>query len=64
MFGDFALNRAAFGEMEAAWDAFHAGLKVAEGVHNAWGRARVLGKLASTLAELLRVDETAQAPTP
>ena len=64
MFGDFALNRAAFGEMDAAWDAFHAGLKVAESIHNAWGRARVLGKLASTLTELVRVGDTAQAPAP
>ena len=64
MFGDFALNRAAFGEMDAAWDAFHAGLKVAEGINNAWGRARVLGKLASTLTELIRVGETAEAPAP
>ncbi len=64
MFGDFALNRAAAGEMDAAWDAFHAGLEVAENIHNAWARARVLGKLASTLTELVRVGETAGAPAP
>ena len=64
MFGDFALNRAAVGEVAAAWDALHAGLRAAETIHNAWARARVLGKLADTLTELIRTEEEARAVTP
>ena len=54
MFGDLALGHLAAGEKDAAWKAFAEGLSLAREIHNAWARARVLGKLATTLAELTR----------
>lgn len=53
MFGDVALQRAVEGQPEAAWRAFDRGLAVAETVTNAWGRARVLARLAQTLVHLV-----------
>jgi hypothetical protein len=52
--GDVALERLADGEPEAAAVAFGRGLEEAEPLDNAWGRARALAKLASTLADLRR----------
>ena len=52
MYGDFSLSLLAQGEGEAAWVAFRNGLKVAESLTNAWGRARALSKLAATLSDL------------
>ncbi|MSO54417.1 MAG: hypothetical protein EXQ90_04735 [Rhodospirillales bacterium] len=52
MYGDFSLSLLAQGEGEAAWAAFRNWLKVAEGLTNAWGRARALSKLAATLSDL------------
>lgn len=53
MFGDVALQRAFEGSPEAAWRAFDRGLAAAETVTNAWGRARVLARLAQTLVHLV-----------
>ncbi len=53
MFGDVAVLRAFEGSPEAAWRAFDRGLAVAETVTNAWGRARVLARLAQTLVHLV-----------
>lgn len=53
MFGDVALQRAFEGSPKAAWRAFDRGLAAAETVTNAWGRARVLARLAQTLVHLV-----------
>ena len=52
MFGDIALDHAARGETTAAWTAFGRALEVARDTQNAWGRARVLGRIASVLVDL------------
>ncbi len=52
MFGDIALDHAARGETNAAWTAFGRALKVARDTRNAWGRARVLGRIAAVLVDL------------
>lgn len=52
MFGDIALGHAARGETNSAWTAFGRALKVARDTQNAWGRARVLGRLAAVLVDL------------
>lgn len=52
--GDVALERLAEGEPEAAAVAFRRGLEEAEPLENAWGRARALAKLATTLTDLKR----------
>ena len=52
MFGDIALGHAARGETNAAWTAFGRALKVARDTKNAWGRARVLGRIAAVLVDL------------
>jgi peptidoglycan hydrolase-like protein with peptidoglycan-binding domain len=55
MFGDISLVHLKHGETAAAWKVWQRGLKIAEGIHNAWGRTRALGKLAATL---IRLDKT------
>ena len=52
MFGDIALDHAARGETNAAWAAFGRALEVARDTRNAWGRARVLGRIAAVLVDL------------
>ena len=52
MFGDIALGHAARGEMNPAWTAFGRALEVAKDTQNAWGRARVLGRIAAVLVDL------------
>ena len=52
MFGDIALGHASRGEMNAAWTAFGRALVVARDTQNAWGRARVLGRIAAVLVDL------------
>ena len=54
MFGDIAAAHIAAGETAAARAAFDRGLAVAETVHNAWARARALGRLAVTFNDLIR----------
>ena len=54
MFGDLASAHIKAGEIDAAWVSFKEGLKVAEGVHNAWARARALGRLAAAMSDLAR----------
>jgi peptidoglycan hydrolase-like protein with peptidoglycan-binding domain len=54
MFGDLAGAHLKAGEIDAAWAAFKDGLKVAEGVNNAWARARALGRLAAAISDLAR----------
>jgi hypothetical protein len=52
MFGDIAFDHAARGETTAAWTAFGRALEVARDTQNAWGRARVLGRIAAVLVDL------------
>jgi peptidoglycan hydrolase-like protein with peptidoglycan-binding domain len=54
MYGDLASAHLKAGEIDAAWVSFKEGLKVAEGVHNAWARARALGRLAAAISDLAR----------
>ena len=51
MLGDLATETLQKGQGKRAWQAFEQGLKIAEDIHNAWGRARALAKLASTLGD-------------
>lgn len=60
VYGDIAYNHAERRERDQAWKAFRAGLSIAENLQNAWGRARALGKLATTL---MRLDDTGGALT-
>jgi soluble cytochrome b562 len=53
MFSEIAANHAQMGESEAGWVAFNRGLKIAEGITNAWGRSRALARLAQTLIQLI-----------
>ena len=62
MFGDISSSYVAAGEPNHAWTAFFNALEVAEGVDNAWARARALSKLASTLADLDRPGQEAAVP--
>ena len=62
MFGDISSAHVVAGEPDHAWTAFLSALEVAEGVDNAWARARALSKLASTLADLTRPGQEAAVP--
>ena len=62
MFGDISSSYIVAGEPDHAWAAFLNALDVAEGVDNAWARARALSKLASTLADLERPGQEAAVP--
>ena len=62
MFGDISSSYVPAGEPNHAWTAFLNALEVAEGVDNAWARARALSKLASTLADLDRPGQEAAVP--
>lgn len=62
MFGDISSSYIVAGEPDHAWTAFLNALDVAEGVDNAWARARTLSKLASTLADLERPGQEAAVP--
>ena len=62
MFGDISSSHVVAGEPNHAWTAFLSALDVAQGVDNAWARARALSKLASTLADLDRPGEEAAVP--
>ena len=53
MFSEIAIGHAAADEQDAAWAAFGNGLEAALAIDNPWGRARVFGKLAATLIELV-----------
>jgi peptidoglycan hydrolase-like protein with peptidoglycan-binding domain len=64
MFGDISSAHVAAGEPDHAWTAFLSALEVAEGVDNAWARARALSKLASTLDDLVRPGQEAAVPRP
>ena len=63
MFSDIAVNHLALGERDAAWKALNRALDSAENIHNAWGRARALSKIAATLSEFAE-DRQAVAPRP
>lgn len=52
MLGDIASDNAIAGNVVRAEEAFRRGIGIAENIHNAWGRARVLAKLALTLSDL------------
>jgi hypothetical protein len=62
MFGDISSCYVAAGEPNHARTAFLNALEVAQGVDNAWVRARALSKLASTLADLDRPGQEAVVP--
>ena len=62
MFGDISSSHVVAGEPDHAWAAFLNALDVAQGVDNAWARARALSKLASTLADLDRPGQEAAVP--
>jgi len=51
MLGDLASETLKKGQPDRAQAAFQQGLEIAEGIHNAWGRARALAKLATTLGD-------------
>lgn len=53
LYSELAEHYALAGDADAAWSMFRRGLDVAEGVTNAWGRGRVLGRLSSTLIRLV-----------
>lgn len=61
MFCDIAAGRFADGERESARTAFGRALAEAKDIKNAWGRARALSKVASTLIEL-SVDNVEKQP--
>lgn len=52
MFSDIAAGRAEAGEGASARSAFDRAIAEAKDIKNAWGRARALAKVASTLIEL------------
>ncbi len=52
MFSEIALNHLSADREQSAWAAFNRALGIAEGIDGAWGRARALARLASTLSEL------------
>ncbi len=52
LYGDIATESAEAGQKDMARTAFRKGVAIAENIHNAWGRARALAKLASTLDDL------------
>ncbi len=52
LYGDIASESAEAGQKELARMAFRKGVAIAENIHNAWGRARALAKLAATLQDL------------
>lgn len=49
MLGDIASEQVRSGQLDRAANAFNKGITIAETIHNAWGRARALAKMASTL---------------
>ncbi len=53
MFSEIAAGHAQMGESDVGWAAFNRGLKIAEGITNAWGRSRALARLAQTLIQLV-----------
>lgn len=52
MFSEISLAHLSAARTSSAWAAFNRALAVAEGIGGAWGRARALARLASTLSEL------------
>lgn len=52
MFCEIALDRKAAGKTDVAWQAFNRALDISESIPNAWGRARAMAKLASSLIDL------------
>jgi len=52
MFSQIALGHLSAGREQSAWAAFNRALAIAEDITGAWGRARALARLASTLSEL------------
>ena len=62
MFGDISSSHVVAGEFNEARTAFLSALDVAQGVDNAWARARALSKLASTLDDLERPGQEAAVP--
>ncbi len=52
LYGDIASETSETGQKELARTAFQNGMAIAENIHNAWGRARALAKLAGTLTDL------------
>ncbi len=52
MFSEIALGHLSVGREQSAWAAFNRALAIAEDITGAWGRARALARLASTLSEL------------
>ena len=59
MFSEIASFHAAAAESEPGWRAFRNGLEIAEAIHNPWGRARALAKLAATLIQLVELPAAA-----
>ncbi|NQU57882.1 MAG: peptidoglycan-binding protein [Rhodospirillales bacterium] len=52
MFSEISLAHLSADRTSSAWAAFNRALTIAEGIGEAWGRARALARLASTLSEL------------
>lgn len=60
MLCDIAKERAKRQDLEGAWDLFNQALEEAKSIANPWGRARALGKAASTMTFLTdQISETA-----
>ncbi len=53
MFSEIAAEHAVASEPNTGWQAFGRGLAVAEAIDNAWGRARAMAKLGTTVIELV-----------
>jgi tetratricopeptide (TPR) repeat protein len=52
LYGDLASENAEAGQKAMAMAAFRKGIAIAESIHNAWGRARALAKLATALGDI------------
>lgn len=52
MFSEIALTHLSASRIQSAWAAFNRALAIAEGIDEAWARARGLARLAAALSEL------------